>query len=115
MLALRTQATRGCGVRALHPSPHILIPIPAPDIDKETFEVMWALSAPGGAAEKCFLRQPQTELFDDSEPRPFLQGLMPGVSTRYFAHHSDISVLPPSSDIYPLAHCPPGRPPAPPS
>ncbi|OSD08812.1 D-amino-acid oxidase [Trametes coccinea BRFM310] len=30
-------------------------------IDRESFEVMWELSAPGGAAEHCFLRIPQAD------------------------------------------------------
>ncbi|KAI0674533.1 D-amino-acid oxidase [Trametes maxima] len=34
-------------------------------IDKETFDVMWELSAPGGAAEHCFLRLPQTDYLLD--------------------------------------------------
>ncbi|OJT12710.1 D-amino-acid oxidase [Trametes pubescens] len=34
-------------------------------IDRETFDVMWELSAPGGDAEHCFFRIPQTDyLFD---------------------------------------------------
>ncbi|EMD34685.1 hypothetical protein CERSUDRAFT_116873 [Gelatoporia subvermispora B] len=34
-------------------------------IDQETFKVMWDLSAPGGDAEECFLRLPQTDYYYD--------------------------------------------------
>ncbi|KAJ3546374.1 hypothetical protein NM688_g5521 [Phlebia brevispora] len=34
-------------------------------IDEETFKVMWELSVPGGEAEGCFLRIPQTDYFYD--------------------------------------------------
>ncbi|KAL4251974.1 DAMOX/DASOX family protein [Abortiporus biennis] len=34
-------------------------------IDEDTFKVMWELSAPGGEAEGCFLRLPQTDYFYD--------------------------------------------------
>ena len=34
-------------------------------MDEETFKVMWELSAPGGDAEGCFLRVPQTDYFYD--------------------------------------------------
>ncbi|CAL1708766.1 unnamed protein product [Somion occarium] len=34
-------------------------------IDQETFDVMWALSAPGGDAEGCFLRIPQYDYYFD--------------------------------------------------
>ena len=37
----------------------------ATEIDQETFKVMWELSAPGGEAEGCFLRVPQTDYFYD--------------------------------------------------
>ncbi|KAK7684996.1 hypothetical protein QCA50_011831 [Cerrena zonata] len=33
--------------------------------DKDTFDVMWELSAPGGEAEHCFLRLPQTDYYFD--------------------------------------------------
>lgn len=53
-------------------------------IDQETFRVMWDQSAPGGEAEGCFLRVPQTE-YDAEEftgtkhPR----GWMPDVCTTF--------------------------------
>ncbi|KAI0360425.1 D-amino-acid oxidase [Trametes cingulata] len=34
-------------------------------IDRETFDVMWELSAPGGGAEHCFYRIPQTDYMLD--------------------------------------------------
>ncbi|KAF7796113.1 hypothetical protein EIP86_007286 [Pleurotus ostreatoroseus] len=34
-------------------------------MDEETFKVMWEMSAPGGEAETCFLRVPQTDYFYD--------------------------------------------------
>ncbi|EKM56489.1 uncharacterized protein PHACADRAFT_172168 [Phanerochaete carnosa HHB-10118-sp] len=34
-------------------------------IDEDTFKVMWEMSAPGGEAEGCFLRLPQTDYFYD--------------------------------------------------
>ena len=35
------------------------------EIDQDTFQVMWEMSAPGGEAEGCFLRLPQTDYFYD--------------------------------------------------
>ncbi|KAH8102276.1 D-amino-acid oxidase [Cristinia sonorae] len=35
------------------------------DIDRETFDVMWELSKPGGEAEGAFLRLPQTDYYYD--------------------------------------------------
>jgi D-amino-acid oxidase len=32
-------------------------------MDNETFDMMWKLSEPGGAFERCFLRIPQTESY----------------------------------------------------
>ncbi|EGO03581.1 hypothetical protein SERLA73DRAFT_175101 [Serpula lacrymans var. lacrymans S7.3] len=46
-------------------------------IDKETFDVMWELSAPGGAAEGCFLRHTQTEYHGDASPSPHWLEFMP--------------------------------------
>ncbi|KAL1758875.1 hypothetical protein FB107DRAFT_258167 [Schizophyllum commune] len=40
------------------------------DMDRETFDVMWNLSAPGGAAEGCFLRIPQTEMYHQQHRQP---------------------------------------------
>ena len=34
-------------------------------IDRETFDVMWELSAPGAAAEHCFLQVTQTDYLLD--------------------------------------------------
>ncbi|KAL1715116.1 hypothetical protein EV715DRAFT_256573 [Schizophyllum commune] len=40
------------------------------NMDRETFDVMWNLSAPGGAAEGCFLRIPQTEMYHQQHRQP---------------------------------------------
>ncbi|KAF9515143.1 hypothetical protein BS47DRAFT_1294356, partial [Hydnum rufescens UP504] len=37
------------------------------NLDRETFTTMWEMSAPGGPAESCFLRLPQTEYFMDDK------------------------------------------------
>ena len=50
-----------------------------PEIDEETFKVMWEMSAPGGEAEGCFLRLPQTDYFYDGRD-PHLEW-MPDVCT----------------------------------
>ncbi|KAL1743018.1 FAD dependent oxidoreductase [Schizophyllum fasciatum] len=47
-------------------------------MDRETFEVMWDMSAPGGAAEGCFLRIPQTEMYHQPHRQPHeLEAFMP--------------------------------------
>ena len=55
-------------VRSLPPTGRLrqltLSPI-ALAIDKETFDVMWQLSAPGGEAEHCFMRVSQTDYLLD--------------------------------------------------
>jgi D-amino-acid oxidase len=58
-------------------------------MDKETFDVMWALSAPDGPAPGCFLRIPQTEYYADAIPRPHDLEHMPDVSL-------PVQFLPPS-------------------
>ncbi|KAF9566532.1 D-aspartate oxidase [Agrocybe pediades] len=45
--------------------------------EEQTFDVMWALSAPGSDAEECFLRVPQTEYFFTEEPKPNPMEKMP--------------------------------------
>lgn len=48
-------------------------------MDEETFHKFWELSAPGGLAESCFLRLPQTELYhEEREDSPL--SWMPDVS-----------------------------------
>jgi hypothetical protein len=32
-------------------------------MDQDTFDIMWEMSKPGGEAEGCFLRVPQTDYF----------------------------------------------------
>jgi len=39
-------------------------------LDQATFKTMWDLSAPGGAAEGCFMRVLQTEYYKGSVPMP---------------------------------------------
>lgn len=41
---------------------------------------MWELSAPGGAAEHCFLRLPQTEYYNEQFEDPHPLNWMPDVS-----------------------------------
>jgi hypothetical protein len=50
------------------------------EMDQETFQVMWDLSAPGGAAGHCFMRVEQTEYSVDERPRPHQLEWMPNVS-----------------------------------
>jgi len=50
-------------------------------IDEDTLKVMWDLSAPGGAAEGCFLRIQETEYFYDG--RDAHLDWMPDVSGPY--------------------------------
>ena len=47
-------------------------------MDRETFEVMWGLSA--NEAEGCFMRLPQVEYYYDEKPRPSSLEVMPNVS-----------------------------------
>ncbi|KAI0322962.1 D-aspartate oxidase [Amylostereum chailletii] len=46
-------------------------------MEKETFTTMWQLSEPGGEAEGCFLRAPQTELYLVPQPNPDLLSYYP--------------------------------------
>jgi len=50
------------------------------EMDQETFKTMWELSAPGGTAEGCFLRIPQTEYYCEEIAKPHPLDLMPDVS-----------------------------------
>ncbi|KAH9477485.1 D-amino-acid oxidase [Psilocybe cubensis] len=50
------------------------------EIDHTTFLEMWALSAPGGDAEDCFLRLSQTEYLEMEQGKPSPFERMPGVS-----------------------------------
>ncbi|EJD46855.1 D-amino-acid oxidase [Auricularia subglabra TFB-10046 SS5] len=45
--------------------------------DRETFKVMWEMSAPGSEAEGCFMRLPQTEYFAEVRVRPHPLEVMP--------------------------------------
>ncbi|EPQ53595.1 D-aspartate oxidase [Gloeophyllum trabeum ATCC 11539] len=46
-------------------------------VNQDTFKVMWEMSAPGGEAEGCFLRQTQTEYYCDKQPSPHPLEVMP--------------------------------------
>ncbi|KAH9849568.1 D-amino-acid oxidase [Lenzites betulinus] len=48
-----------------HHVSHAADDVKAMAIDRETFDVMWELSAPGGDAERCFFRIPQTDYLLD--------------------------------------------------
>jgi D-aspartate oxidase len=39
-------------------------------MDKETFDRMWEMSAPGSDSEQCFMRLPQTEYYLETKPKP---------------------------------------------
>lgn len=53
-----------------------------PGIDRETFDVMWELSAPGSPAEACFLRLRQEEYYsEDAEVQRDPLEFMPDVSS----------------------------------
>ncbi|TRM60337.1 FAD dependent oxidoreductase [Schizophyllum amplum] len=51
------------------------------NMDRETFDEMWKLSAPGGAAEGCFLRIPQTEMYHQQPREPHELSWMPNFQT----------------------------------
>jgi len=50
-----------------------------PDVEYPTFLEMWKLSEPGGEAEHCFMRVPQTEYFDSPHPKPSPLDRMPKI------------------------------------
>lgn len=37
------------------------------EMDRETFDIMWKMSAPGHPAEECFLRARQEELYCEKD------------------------------------------------
>jgi hypothetical protein len=51
------------------------------ELDRATFKTMWDLSAPGGAAEGCFMRVLQTQYYKGSVPTPNLLEVMPDFQT----------------------------------
>lgn len=60
---------------------------------------MWALSAPGGEAEGCFLRLSQTEYYDHGRPHPDPLMIMPEVSRHFpeinqFGEYSLLTIVP---------------------
>jgi len=48
-------------------------------LEKETFQILWALSAPGSETEECFLRIPQTEYFFGDRPNATVEGETGGI------------------------------------
>jgi hypothetical protein len=50
------------------------------ELDRETFDVMWELSAPGSPAEACFLRLHQEEYYGEEKTQPDPLAFMPEVS-----------------------------------
>ena len=50
------------------------------DVEYPTFLEMWKLSEPGGEAEHCFMRVPQTEYFDSLHSTPSPMDRMPAAS-----------------------------------
>jgi hypothetical protein len=60
-------------------------------MDMETFDVMWELSAPGSAAEECFMRIPQTEYYVGECRRPHPLDNMPDVSGQSVQYHASQS------------------------
>jgi hypothetical protein len=53
------------------------------EMDKETFQKMWDLSAPGGQAEGCFLRLQQTEWYHELRKDFSSFSWMPDVSSSF--------------------------------
>ena len=46
--------------------------LPILELERETFDIMWEMSTPGGEAERCFLRAPQTEYYAVKEGNDLL-------------------------------------------
>jgi len=59
-----------------------------PELDQDTFDVLWKLSEPGSAAEGCFLRHTQTEYRGDDLPNAEWLQYMPDVRNRLSHVHS---------------------------
>ncbi|KAH9062857.1 nucleotide-binding domain-containing protein [Lactarius vividus] len=47
------------------------------NLERKTFDIMWEMSAPGGEAEGCFLRAPQTDYYAAKEENPDLLSFYP--------------------------------------
>ncbi|KAH9053180.1 nucleotide-binding domain-containing protein [Lactarius vividus] len=47
------------------------------NLERKTFDIMWEMSAPGGEAEGCFLRAPQTDYYVAKEENPDLLSFYP--------------------------------------
>ncbi|KAH9000765.1 hypothetical protein EDB86DRAFT_3063668 [Lactarius hatsudake] len=47
------------------------------ELERKTFDIMWEMSAPGGEAEGCFLRAPQTDYYTPKEENPDLLSFYP--------------------------------------
>lgn len=50
-------------------------------MDRETFDVMWKMSAPDSPTQHLFMRIPQTELYTESLAEPLVLDVMPDVSS----------------------------------
>jgi len=51
--------------------------LPILELERETFEIMWEMSTPGGEAEGCFLRATQTEYYAVREGNQYLHSFYP--------------------------------------
>ncbi|KAI9458838.1 nucleotide-binding domain-containing protein [Lactarius psammicola] len=51
--------------------------LPSLDLERKTFDIMWEMSTPGGEAEGCFLRAPQTDYYAAKEGNPDLLSFYP--------------------------------------
>lgn len=67
-------------------------------MERETFHVMWELSAPGSDSERCFMRLPQAEYFYDTQTHPNGMEYMPDV--RLLSHAGVHSSPFPNSEFY---------------
>jgi hypothetical protein len=61
------------------------------ELEEETFNVMWELSASGSDAEECFLRIPQTEYFVVDPPKPEPLEKMPNVRAHPLFNQHDVN------------------------
>jgi len=57
----------------------IVAHVPTLEFDKETFKVMWEMSAPGRPTERCFLRLSQVEYYHEQFDEPHYLSWMPDV------------------------------------
>ena len=60
--------------------------LPILELERETFDIMWEMSSPGGEAEGCFLRAPQIEYDTVKEGDPDLHSFYPDVRKFLFKY-----------------------------